>query len=319
MNKKILQAKRKHHHVWADYLKRWSINNRDVYYTTSKGKIVCESVRGIAVEKDFYRTSPLTGDDIEFIKRWFSKFPLDIQELHQQRLDEFIKIQVVRSLIKANGQDNELTQQLFLAQECNMIEDIHSSHENSAWPILNALASGNLDVLNDDKNMILFTNFFGHQITRTKNFKDSVFNGNSIFPSDGDTNLCKRNWWFISHMFGTNIGQSLFFSRRSNQHSLLLNETNIPFITSDQPIINVHEGFKLNSNEPPKHADFYYPISPSTAYLIQESATFPSGLNSVSIEQVNELNKKIARHPHNHLFSKNAETLNPLLKTAKQK
>jgi|GEM_PF-4392087 len=46
MQDKALQAKRKHHYVWANYLKRWSTNNRDIFYTTTTGKIAHDSILG---------------------------------------------------------------------------------------------------------------------------------------------------------------------------------------------------------------------------------------------------------------------------------
>ena len=61
MVKKHLQAKSKHHHVWAEYLRRWLLNERDVYYTTAKGNIVCKSVKGLAMVKHFYQVKPLAN------------------------------------------------------------------------------------------------------------------------------------------------------------------------------------------------------------------------------------------------------------------
>jgi hypothetical protein len=75
INKKSLEAKKNHHHVWASYTRRWAPDNKNVFYTTKKNNniILNDSVKGIAVERDFYRVQPPTPDHVEVIKEWSSK------------------------------------------------------------------------------------------------------------------------------------------------------------------------------------------------------------------------------------------------------
>lgn len=78
-DKKYLEAKKNHHHVWANYMKRWSPDNKQVYYTTKKNNdIRFDSVKNIAVERDFYQVKPLTPEHVQIIKRWSSKSPKDL-------------------------------------------------------------------------------------------------------------------------------------------------------------------------------------------------------------------------------------------------
>lgn len=39
MSRKDLEAKKRHHCVWAKYLTRWGRGRKNVYYTTKTGKI----------------------------------------------------------------------------------------------------------------------------------------------------------------------------------------------------------------------------------------------------------------------------------------
>ena len=52
---KKYQLKRKHHHIWAHYLKHWSLDDLNVWYTSKKGNFCCDSVYGLAAERDFYK------------------------------------------------------------------------------------------------------------------------------------------------------------------------------------------------------------------------------------------------------------------------
>lgn len=320
MVKKHLQAKTKHHHVWADYLRRWSSNNRDVYYTTAKGNIVCESVKGLAMEKHFYQVKPLSNIHIEIIKQISSHSPKELQTLHMQYLKDFIHIQELEVIYKKSGKEIEEVHRVFHALKCNMLEDLHSAHENEVQEIIYSLANRNLAVLSEPKKLMLFLQFFGHQISRTKTFKDTVIasrSGADSEPQKNIANAMNESWWFLSYLFGMNIGANLYATKRVDKHCLLLNKTNTPFITSDQPVINVHESLGdeeiVLPNE--EQCDFYYPISPQVAYMINKSNRFQRGTNNVSIDTVNELNIKIAHRANISIVSNSNESLKPLLKS----
>ena len=65
--------------------------------------------------------------------------------------------------------------------------------------------------------------FLGLQLSRTKKIKDVVL---KRLPRE--TNLEKsvasatqNAWWFMSYMFGVNVGASLYLGRHEDTHSLL--------------------------------------------------------------------------------------------------
>ncbi len=316
---KHLQPKSKHHHVWADYLRRWSLNNKDVHFTTAKRNIVCDSVKGIAMEKHFYQITPLDRAHIAVIKGFSVKSPKELQELHMSYLKDFLLRQSLEGKYRKSSVQIEEAEKLLFAMKCNMLENLHSSHENETQPIITALANRDLTILNDANNMSLFMQFFGHQISRTKMFRDITIVTMSGFKSMTEKNMAvviEECWWFLSYMFGMNIGADLFATRKEDKHCLLINNTEIPFITSDQPIINVHESLQDNIVAAPdsKQCDFYYPISPKVAYMVNKSERFERGLVEVSLEAVNELNIKIAKKANVHIVSNDTASLKPLIK-----
>lgn len=199
------------------------------------------------------------------------------------------------------------------AMKCNLVENLHTAHENMVLPILAALAEERLDVLQDKQRMIEFMAFFGHQITPTKSFRDSYLRvqprGNSREIDVADA--IKHAWWFISYMLGMNIGLSLFAWREQTGQALLINDSEVPFITSDQPVVNVHSCVSETELSPPAHADFYYPISPRVAYIICDSERFASGKNAVDESTVVELNTKIAAQAMVHIIGDSENAIHP--------
>lgn len=308
MTEKILQAKRKHHYVWAKHLKRWSFNERDIYYTTSTRKIVSNSVRGIAMEKDFYQITELTGLQTDIIKEFLKMNPKALQ------LNDFLHYQRMRSLYLNNGNVDEEIEEALHAMKCNKMEDLYALHEKQVILIIEALIKKKLEILEDNKNMINFMSFFGLQYMRTKKIKDKMKDKIKALPcltnlEKNTAEAMQNGWWILSYWYGINIGCSLFLDRHKGVHSLLINNTDIPFITSDQPIINIHECVSNVVKEPREYTDLYYPISPNIAYLYNDSTQFPSGEVYMEAKDINKLNIKMARNAHIHIFSNSSSLL----------
>lgn len=202
------------------------------------------------------------------------------------------------------------------AMKCNLMENLHASHEKSVLPILSELADEQLDMLQDKQQMIEFMMFLGHQIARTKAFRDGVLRAQprrNIVEIEV-ANAMTHAWWFLSYMFGMNIGFSLYSSRHDTRHALLVNDTEHPFITSDQPIVNVHACISETEFSAPEHADFYYPISPRIAYIICDSKRFLPGKNQVDEATVTEFNTKVAAQAMVHIIGNTESAILPFQK-----
>lgn len=102
---KQLQLKRENHYVWANYLKSWSKNNSDVWYTTKKFKIACDSVKAIAKEKDLYRVRYITNEQLQFFLHLSAQSPKELQNLHKSFLDPFLKNSGNRKTISLSKKD----------------------------------------------------------------------------------------------------------------------------------------------------------------------------------------------------------------------
>lgn len=313
MSHKDLEAKKHHHYVWAKYLTRWGRGTKSVFYTTKTGKIAYDSVRALVVEDYFYKTTTLTDMDVQVIKCLSRKSPDDLHQQHISYLNDFLKMQQLETIYCKFGIQDQKAKLHLHAIKCNLLENLHASHEEQALSVLAALADEKFDVLQDKQHMIDFMMFFGHQISRTKTFRDGVIQNlprNNAFEIEV-ADAMAHAWWFLSYMFGMSIGFSLYVSRQEDRHALLVNDTRVPFITSDQPVVNVHSCVSETEFAAPEYADFYYPISPRIAYTICNSERFITGRNDVDEATVLELNSKVAAQSMTHIIGDSENAILP--------
>jgi hypothetical protein len=69
---------------------------------------------------------------------------------------------------------------------------------------------------------------------RTKAVKERAIQKTNVLFDDAE-----RVWDVLSYITAVETGRSFFADRRSFQILVLDNDTQVPFITSDQPIINI--------------------------------------------------------------------------------
>ena len=75
-----------------------------------------------------------------------------------------------------------------------------------------------------------------------------------------------RIWDILALIFGFNIGCGLFLERKKRRLIAVRNDTDVPFITGDQPVMNLHGTGEM----PPEILSLYYPISPRLAVYLGE-------------------------------------------------
>lgn len=315
---KDLELKRNNHHVWAYYMKQWSpTRNNNVYFTTKKKKIAFDSVRMIAVEEDFYQVKPLTQEHINVIKGISLLSPKALHEQHMSYLSDFCLMQNLEAYYKKSGIKDDKAEKILSSWKSNTIENYHSAHEREVSQILDELAHRNLSVLND-KNMVYFMQFLGQQDTRTKTFRETTiaaYHKPNSKTSKQVEKAVEECWWFLSYMYGMSMGYLLYLNRNNDTHCLLINDTNTPFITSDQPIVNVHQALTDEKRILKDHeCDLFYPISPNVAYMINKSDRFTRGKVEISEDIVVEMNTKVAMYANIHLISSREESLKPYQK-----
>ncbi|MEZ9342965.1 DUF4238 domain-containing protein [Vibrio cyclitrophicus] len=314
--KKAHQLKREHHYVWANYLRNWSCDGKNVWYRTAKGKLICDSTRMVAKEKDFYKVTNLTSQDVLVIKGMLQDS--DLNEMHLRFLDIVIFFQALESS-KAQLSDDQNLHESLRAYKHNLVENIHTNYESGVKDILPALANRDWGRLEKEEDLFALYSFLGQQFTRTKSFKELT--SLSISNHDNDEinivkNSMESGWWFMSHALGVNIGFSFYKDRFRHNLCLLINNTKQAFITSDQPGINVHESVFGDDFTPPKdeELDLFYPLSPTVALMIARSGDYVGKEIELTLEQVEKLNIKTAKMSYKHIFGDSRDALKPYMK-----
>lgn len=308
---KHLQAKKKHHYVWAEYLKRWGRGTNNVYWLTKKGKIAHDSVDGITKDDFFYKIKPMSELDIQMILAMSRACATHLQKRHAPLIHHFLDFQAVEEAYRRSGINDSGIDKIIHAFTCNGMEDLHSLHESSVQDVMKELASENLTVLDLDNNWRDFCAYLGQQLIRTKRVRDVYFNAMDLNKNINTEHrdASKNTWWLNSFLLGMNVAESLINKRGISHVSMLINNTNIPFITSDFPVINVHPSLSDATNFQPKYTDFFYPISPRVGIAICDSKQFRPGKWLVDELTAIEINTKMAVDAYQHIIGDCEEVL----------
>ncbi|MBR6124578.1 DUF4238 domain-containing protein [Candidatus Saccharibacteria bacterium] len=253
---------KKQHYVWEYYLKAWCFEGNKVWCNRD-GKIFSASTENVAQERRFYEIAPLTKDELGLIEACIEKSPKENHSLLKSKLQNLID----------HSSYNDNTRK-------NALEDEYADMERRTIPILQSLRKGSIDILDNEYDKIIFSIFTGMQYTRTPKCRKGKISG---LP-DGLFQISDNFLFYWSYIF---LSESIGSWTSSSKISLLKNETKIPFITGDQPVINIKSDY---DNTPAKETRLYYPISPKLALLFDEKETFD---NSISVEDVLFYNKKI--------------------------
>jgi len=291
MEPKDLEVKRKHHYVWARYLKAWATKNK-IHYITKKGLPAADSVKGLARELGFYKIASFNDDDLSYIRAISGLASDELQSLHMGFLDDFIGISnILKARSKYYDVDNDLVSQIL---QFNVLEDIHGKIEREAWPLISELRQGNSGVLLEQHQRSYFCFYIAQQLVRTKAARDKSLDASSRNLPGSVASATRRNWWFVSFMLGINLGKGLLETPK-DRHFLIENRTGKPFITSDRPVVNVHSCLKTTlPDSPPEKLDLYYPLSPTHAYMINDSEEYSRLKDGVTLEDVAHLNRCLA-------------------------
>lgn len=295
------QIKKNHHYVWKHYLNRWG--DKEIYHNTPKGKAVPYGTKGLASLRGFYKIDTATNEDLTFLMCLFKNIPEDLVKNHNSFFKDIIE--------KKDSEQENIDVYKF-----NTIEDKYSKIEESVKEVINKLSAGDDSILNDEYKKDSFLYFLAHQKFRTKKFKDIALGliKENLYVEDEQTtkkyiNLHEKNWCFLSYLMGHNFGRSLISEKEKEKHIFLTNNTNTPFITSDNPVINIHPNSFSNSATVDSMV-LYFPISPMYAYIIfDENNSFGTINNPVKESEVKKLNERIAKKAHTEIFSSNEATI----------
>jgi hypothetical protein len=293
--------KRRHHHVWQEYLKPWTTNG--AIWCLQPGRIFSTGTPAVAVERHFYKLHNLTREDIALIKQLLADgHPLS-KRTHANLLNRLIMPFRLAEQVN-HPQRRAAIDQLLDAYASEVLENYHASIEASFIPLLKSALKGDISFYNDER-CIDFLNYLCTQFMRTKGIKERAI---KQCGADRSADL-SRVWNVMIHMFASNIGSGLFVERRQRMLALLHNFTNVSFITGDQPAINL----KASGRHPPESLSIYYPISPKLALLLGDVDEDPFfNADGVTAAEVLMLNERVFEASYQQVFAQSEDALKAL-------
>jgi hypothetical protein len=182
-------------------------------------------------------------------------------------------------------------------------ENVHTTIEDSFQPKLSSMLRNELGFLNSPEGAAAFFYELAVQYARTNHIKRM----RKLFDAERFA-LYTRIANVLTHIVATNVGHSLYATRKKATIMLLDNYSNVPFITADQPVINIAANPKDTSV--PTSFDLYYPLSPTKALLVLEplSARVPTS-SSISSTAARIWNLQIAAHSNDQVFASSRQEL----------
>jgi hypothetical protein len=302
----VENKKHRQHQVWQHYVEPWTIEKK--IFCLREGKIFRPDTKNVAVERHFYKLHLLTREDIAFLKL----FIIDPGSAHAKALHEdFLRallaprafVEQYRHMLKDPADMDALLE----AQEINVLEDYHMSIENSFSTALRQLRESDISFYSNEADCITFARYIATQYMRTKGIKVRMV---ETFQRANGIDI-SRVWDIASLMLAVNIGCSRFLGRKRQQLVLLHNNTEVAFITGDQPVINLHGGKR---SKPPTELSIYYPVSPTAALIWGEvDEEVPYSTDTLTAAQVSAFNARIAAEAHNQVFAFSEHSLRPFL------
>ena len=292
--------KRRHHHVWQEYLRAWAQPDGKIL-CKMHGKIIPTGTSQVAVESFFYKIPRLTEADVALIRF----LVIDVNAVHPRTRKAHEDFLALVTAPTAYEGESEEVDDLIHTFRCNALEDYHAGIEGAFLPLLKRALEKDLSFYADEQSCISLFLFLASQHMRTKGIRvktiDRVRTGNGLDIS--------RVWIVMSHMLAFNIGMGRFLARKKIRLVLVENATDLEFIAGDQPLINLHGDGETS----PDTLSWYYPISPRLALLLPEVGEEPViSTATLTSEQVRKLNLHMAAASHRQVFAHSRFTLDAL-------
>lgn len=302
---KLRGPKNRQHYVFQRYLKAWETDGKVWVLRHREKKVFHAATRNIAVENHFYKLQPVTEEDLALIRLLLLDSAPDYVK---ERCETLIHNMTVPMAIKmaVDPENPELIEISAWLEEriINAQEDLHCDVEEGLVPAIDGMLDGKTEFYREKDSAQEFIHAICFQYMRTKKMREGM---EAIGPAPvpgSDMKRCSTLYMLIATM---RFADSLYRRRDQFKIVLLDNETAIPFITGDQPIINVHA---TSSEALPERLELFYPLSPRRAMTLLELSRERS--TALSINEVQEFNELILWNSYEQVFSNSRQYLDGL-------
>ncbi len=282
----------KQHYVKQEYLKKWTINNEFFVLNKKSNTIKKRGTKAICFNYSFYKLNRLTSDEKKFFNIIYKnvhsnlkKSIFEINEILDYEVDVEADDEKVKNIVKQIFNDNKTTiENSVFTQAGEMFAgDIESGISSDLWE---RIYKKDTSIINDEKTRINFYSYLIGQFWRVPAKKETMSKALNEINQKGNLSLSVDRMfpYFVLHQ---TMIESAYMSSY-NEHRLIYltidNSTNIKFITSDNPVINMN----TNANKKP---EYYFPLTPEVALLVVKDYTIDDSI--LTKAEVSKFNKLI--------------------------
>jgi hypothetical protein len=297
-----LIKKPRQHHVWQQYLRSWTTGGK--VHCLQNGRVFATGTAVLGMETDFYKVRSITDQDLALLK-----LVTALETLHplQRQYGQEVIARVLSPTLFVNRYRDQLKgapnlDEILDTYNTNVVDDHYTAIESAFAPLLTRSLRNDVGWYGSDEHCITFCQYIAMQHLRTRRTKERV-----TTRLKKHMNLdVSRIWHILALIFGFNAGCSVFIERKQRTLALIKNESAVPFITGDQPVVNIH----ADGEEAPERMTFYYPLSPRLAIFFCEPGEPAPAVAPGEMERfVADLNFRIARTSHSQIYSATPEPL----------
>jgi len=280
----------KQHYVWKYYLRPWAINNQII--CQREGKVFKTALENVAQKRNFYRMHELSKEEIEYLRLFFENIPPTLKQLANGWIDIFKYVFDIKNMLLLKNTE------AFDTLINNFEEEFMCEYENMGRKYLETLQLGNTSFFSNEKSCMEFILFLTVQYFRTEKIQKDILKIKSKFINI----RIEKMWYIMRNIFATNVAGNIYVERNNWEIIKLENNNNIPFITGDQPIVNILS----EKCEQTEKLAFYYPVTPTIGILLKEKKE-----DYRRIENLNDVlfyNNKMAYFSDSLLFFNTEDT-----------
>lgn len=295
------------HYVWRHYLEAWGTPKTIWCKRSDKADPFAVIPKKVAAKNFFYEIHELKEADLYFLN-WLISQATDkrLQEINRKWLEGFQTTFEMRRQLSGSAptpQHLERLENKLRRIERTLIEDWHGGIERRAVPILEALRRGDAGFYKEKTAGDHFIDFLSHQFFRTARIRNAMLAIQHRMPHD-----IRRTWPIEAFIYATNLGSS--FARQRSQYRIvfLRNRSEVSFITTDQPVINLI-GIESGTDE----VDLYYPLKPDLAMIYTADPT-RYGDKEVELNalEVDSYNRRLVAMSDSQIYGTDPEHLKDL-------
>ena len=292
------QRSRRHHTVWQHYLTPWTTGGA-IWCRQAGGKVFRTGTRAVAVETDFHRLPELTATDVAALRLWLSRLVPWVQKACEPVVNTLLlPVRLPQALRSADAATRERAREFVERFRAEAVESFHTHIEGNAVRLLARARQGDLSFYEEDEGAAQFLHFLALQFMRTKGPQHRAGE-----MGEDPTGLdLARVWNIVTPMFATAHGAVLFVERKRRTLTCICNETEVPFITGDQPVVNLMASPWRDQDV--EAVSLYYPIGPEAALLLSDedqAPLFPAA--GLTRDQAARLNETLAQSCHRQVFA----------------